>query len=381
MDFSLTSDQQAFFDAALQFAKSELAPHAPEWDADSIFPVDVIKKSAELGFAGLYCQPEHGGTGLSRLDSTLIFEALSYGCVSTAAYISIHNMVAWMIDSFGTTEQRDKFMPDLISMQKLASYCLTEPSSGSDAASLKTKAVRDGDFYILNGSKAFISGAGVSDIYLVMARTGDEGAKGVSCFIVEKDMLGLGFGKNEKKMGWKSQPTAVVTFDDCKVPVANRLGAEGEGFKFAMRGLDGGRLNIASCSLGGAQAALDKSLAYVNERKQFGQKIVDFQVTQFKLADMATKLEAARLMVRKGADALDKKDAHATMYCAMAKRLATDLCSEIVDEAIQLHGGYGYIHDYDVERLTRDLRVHRILEGTNEIMRVIIARQMLKDFA
>ncbi len=376
MNFDFTDDQRAFIDLAKNFADNELAPHAGQWDNDSFFPVETIKKSAELGFAALYCSEEYGGTGLGRLDSALIFKELSRGCISTAAYISIHNMACWMIDTFGNDTQRAKFLPSLTSMNHLASYCLTEPSSGSDAAALKTKAVRNGDHYILNGSKAFISGAGVSDIYVVMVRTGEDGPKGISTFIIEKDMEGIGFGALEKKMGWKSQPTALVTFDDVKVPVENRLGEEGEGFTFAMKGLDGGRVNIAACSLGGATSAMEKAIAYMDERQQFGRSLNKFQALQFKASDMATQLEAAELMTYRAAHAIDSNNSDKTKLCAMAKQFATDACFDIANDALQIHGGYGYIHDYDVERIVRDLRVHQILEGTNEIMRLIISRSL-----
>lgn len=376
MNFDFTDDQRAFIDLAKNFADNELAPHASHWDDTSFFPVETIKKSAALGFAALYCSEEFGGTGLGRLDSALIFKELSRGCISTAAYISIHNMACWMIDTFGSDTQRAKFLPALTSMEHLASYCLTEPSSGSDAAALKTKAVRDGDHYILNGSKAFISGAGVSDIYVVMVRTGEDGPKGISTFIIEKDMAGVGFGALEKKMGWKSQPTALVTFDDVKVPVENRLGEEGEGFTFAMKGLDGGRVNIAACSLGGAASAMEKAVTYMDERQQFGRSLNKFQALQFKASDMATQLEAAELMTYRAAHAIDSNNTHKTKLCAMAKQFATDACFDIANDALQIHGGYGYIHDYDVERIVRDLRVHQILEGTNEIMRLIISRSL-----
>lgn len=381
MDFNLNDDQLALLEVAENFSKNELRPYAAQWDEQAHFPVETIKKSAELGFAALYCDDQYGGTGLGRLDSALIFEALSKGCVTTAAYISIHNMVAWMIDSFGNDDQRAHWIPKLASMEMLASYCLTEPASGSDAASMKSRAVRDGDHYILNGSKAFISGAGTSGLYLVMARTGDDSAKGISAFLVEKDFEGVGFGKQEKKMGWKNQPTAVVTFDNVKVPVDNRLGEEGMGFKFAMQGLDGGRVNIAACSLGGAADAIDRALDYMDEREQFGKKLKDFQALQFKLADMATELESARLMVYRAANMIDMNHNDKTKYCAMAKRLATDIGFKVANDALQIHGGYGYIHDYEVERIVRDLRVHQILEGTNEIMRVIITRKILSDRA
>jgi len=379
MEFNLSEDQQAFQDVARNFAATDLQPFAAEWDRDAVFPVETLRKAAELGFAGIYVREDVGGSALSRLDAALIFEALSAGCTSTAAYLSIHNMASWMIDTFGSDAQRSRFLPDLTSMAKIASYCLTEPSAGSDAGSLRTKAVRDGDDYVLNGSKAFISGSGVSDIYVVMARTGGEGPKGVSCFVVEKGTPGLSFGANEKKMGWNSQPTAAVIFEDCRVPAENRIGAEGEGFKFAMMGLDGGRLNIGACSLGTADAALATAKAYMQERKQFGRALADFQALQFKLADMATELEAARLLLYQAAVKVDAKTPDATMFAAMAKRFATDTGFRVVNEALQIHGGYGYLRDYPLERHLRDVRVHQILEGTNEIMRVIIAREMLKD--
>ena len=378
MDFALNDDQRAIQDAARAFADAELAPHSAQWDEDKHFPVDVMKSAAEMGFCGIYTGEEHGGMALGRVEAAVIFEELSRGDVATAAFISIHNMATWMIDRFGSDDLRSRFVPSLVSMDKMASYCLTEPGSGSDAAALRTTAVRDGDHYILNGSKAFISGAGVSDVYVVMVRTGAEGARGVSTIVVEKDTPGLSFGANEKKMGWNAQPTAVVSFDDCRVPVANLVGEEGAGFKYAMAGLDGGRLNIAACSLGGARLALETAQEYVTTRKQFGQAIGQFQALQFRLADMATDLEAARLMVQRGAWAIDNDHPEKTKWCAMAKRLATDACFQIADEALQLHGGYGYLKDYPLERIVRDLRVHRILEGTNEIMRVIIARELAR---
>ena len=379
MDFELTEDQRAVEDAARKFAKDRLLPFAAEWDEKEHFPVDVMREAAALGFASIYVKSDVGGSEMSRLDAAIIMEELSAGCTSTAAFISIHNMASWMIDRFGTDEQRKRLLPKLVTMEKIASYCLTEPGSGSDAASLKTKAVKDGDHYILNGSKAFISGAGVSDVYVCMVRTGEDGPKGISCIVVEKGMPGLSFGKKERKMGWNSQPTAQVIFDNCRVPVANRIGAEGEGFRIAMMGLDGGRINIGACSVGTARAALDEAKAYVTDRKQFGRPIAEFQATQFKLADMATELEASRLMIRNAADALDKKVPRATMLCAMAKRFASDMGSKIANEALQLHGGYGYLKDFPAERHVRDLRVHQILEGTNEIMRVIVAREMFRQ--
>ena len=374
----LSEEQSAIQDMARNFATEKLAPHAKQWDEDKHFPVDTLREMAGLGFAGIYLQEEHGGSGLSRFDAALIFEALSGGCTSTAAYMTIHNMASWMIDSFGNAEQRAKYLPRLTSMEWIASYCLTEPDSGSDAGAMRSRAVRDGDHYVLNGSKAFISGSGVSDIYVAMVRTGDEGAKGVSCFIIEKGTPGLSFGANEKKMGWNNQPTAQVIFEDCRVPVENRIGEEGEGFKFAMMGLDGGRLNIAACSLGTAQRAFDMALEYAKTREQFGQSIAEFQAIQFKLADMATDLEAARLMLYEAAKTLDDGKAEKTRKSAMAKRFVTDTCFNVANEALQIHGGYGYLQDYEVERMVRDLRVHQILEGTNEIMRMIIARDLLK---
>ncbi len=378
MDFELSADQRAFQDMARGFAAEHLAPHAAEWDEHGIFPVDTLRKAAELGFAGLYCSDEQGGTGLTRLDAAVLFEELSAADPSTAAYISIHNMVAWMIDSFGDAEQKARWLPSMFSMERLGSYCLTEPGSGSDAASLRTRAERDGDHYVLNGSKAFISGAGATDLYIVMCRTGGPGPKGISAIVVEKDTPGLSFGKKERKMGWNSQPTAQVILEDCRVPVANRLGAEGEGFKFAMKGLDGGRINIAACSLGGARACLEQARDYMNSRQQFGKPLADFQALQFMLADMATELDAARLMVHRAAVALDHGHPEATNWCAMAKRFATDVGFKVANEALQLHGGYGYIREYPVERFVRDLRVHQILEGTNQVMRMIVARHLLK---
>jgi alkylation response protein AidB-like acyl-CoA dehydrogenase len=379
MDFALNDDQRAIQDAARQFADAELAPHSAEWDETKHFPVDVMRLAAEMGFCGIYTAEEHGGMALGRVEAALIFEELSRGDVSTAAFISIHNMATWMIDSFGSDDLRGRYVPRLTTMELIASYCLTEPGSGSDAAGLRTTAKRDGDHWVLNGSKAFISGAGTSDVYVVMARTGADGPKGISTFVVEKDAPGLSFGAQEKKMGWNSQPTAIVAFDDCRIPAANLLGKEGDGFRYAMMGLDGGRLNIAACSLGGARLALETTRAYVTTRKQFGKSLADFQNTQFKLADMATQLEACRLMVLRGAWAIDTNHPEKTKWCAMAKRMTTDACFQIADEALQLHGGYGYLKDYPLERIVRDLRVHRILEGTNEIMRVITAREMLRQ--
>ncbi len=373
---ALSDEQGMIREAAQRFAYDRMRPFAGEWDERKHFPVDVLREAAGLGFAAIYCGEDHGGSGLTRLDGVLIFEQLSRGCIATAAFLSIHNMCTWMIDSFGSADQRAHWVPKLAGMDLIASYCLTEPGSGSDAAAMKTRAVRDGDGYVLNGSKAFISGAGTSDVYIVMARTGEAGAKGVSAFIVPKDSDGLSFGANEKKMGWNAQPTRVVAFDNVRVPVENRLGAEGEGFRFAMKGLDGGRLNIAACSLGGAQDALDRAVQYAGERSQFGRKINDFQATQFKLADMETELNAARSLLYEAASTLDAKAADATKWCAMAKRFVTDTGSKVANDALQIHGGYGYLHDYGVERIVRDLRVHQILEGTNEIMRVIVARSM-----
>ncbi len=375
----LTGEQKAIQDMALDFAMAEMAPNAMRWDEEKIFPTDVLRELAQLGFAGVYIGEEYGGSGLGRFEAALVFEALSAGCTSTAAYLTIHNMASWMIDSFGNEDQRAKFIPPLMRMDMMASYCLTEPGSGSDAAAMRSRAQRDGDHYILNGSKAFISGAGYSDLYVAMVRTGDEGANGVSCFLVEKDTPGLSFGANERKMGWNSQPTAQVIFEDCRVPAENLLGNEGDGFKFAMKGLDGGRLNIAACSLGTAQRAFDKALAYAGDREQFGNRISDFQAIQFKLADMATELQAARLMLYDAARALDSNDPERTKRSAMAKRFVTDAGFNIANEALQIHGGYGYLQDYEVERMVRDLRVHQILEGTNEIMRVIIARHLLNS--
>jgi alkylation response protein AidB-like acyl-CoA dehydrogenase len=379
MDFRLTEEQVQFQDVARAFAADEMAPHAARWDEEKIFPEDTLRKAAELGFAAIYTRDDVGGSGLGRRDAAIIFEELAVACPSTAAYLTIHNMVCWMIDRFGSEEQRTRFLPSLCTMERFASYCLTEPGAGSDAASLKTRAERDGDDYVLTGEKAFISGGGRSDVYVVMARTGEPGPKGISAFIVEKGTPGLSFGKQERKMGWNSQPTSAVVFEGCRVPAANRLGDEGEGFRFAMMGLDGGRINIGACSLGGARGAMEAATTYIRERRQFGRPIADFQASQFRLADMATNLEAARALLHKAAWALDTKDPQATQYCAMAKRFASDIGFAVCDEALQLHGGYGYIREYPVERLLRDLRVHRILEGTNEIMRVIIARRLLAD--
>ncbi len=375
--FSLTEDQIAIRDMAQGFAAETLAPHAVRWDEEKHFPVEEMRQAAALGMGGVYIAEDVGGSGLTRLDATLIFEALSTACPTVAAYISIHNMCAWMIDRYGSDEQRHKYLPKLCSMEYLASYCLTEPGAGSDAAALKTKAVLDGDHYVLDGQKQFISGAGVSDVYVVMVRTGEAGPSGISTIVVEKDTPGLSFGANEKKMGWNAQPTRAVIFENCRVPVANRIGPEGIGFKIAMAGLDGGRLNIGACSIGGAQGALDKALAYAQERKAFGSRIADFQALQFKLADMAIELEAARTFLWRAAAALDAKTPDASKLCAMAKRVATDTGFEVANQALQIHGGYGYLADYGIEKIVRDLRVHQILEGTNEVMRMIVARSLV----
>jgi alkylation response protein AidB-like acyl-CoA dehydrogenase len=377
MEFSLTEEQRAIQETARAFAEREFRPNAARWDEECIFPVEALRAAAALGFAGIYVKEDVGGSGLGRLDAALIFEELAAGCVSTAAYLSIHNMAAWMIDRFGNEAQRRRFLPKLTSMEHFASYCLTEPGAGSDAAALKARARRDGDHYVIDGAKAFISGGGSSDVYVAMLRTGGEGPKGISTIVVEKGTPGLSFGKKEKKLGWNSQPTAMVIFENCRVPVANRLGEEGDGFKIAMMGLDGGRLNISACSLGGARASLEAAQTYLGERSQFGQKLAEFQALQFRFADMATELEAARLMVWRAAVSLDGADPEATLHCAMAKRFATDAGFQICNEALQLHGGYGYLKDFPLERHLRDVRVHQILEGTNEIMRVIIARRLL----
>ena len=377
MDFELTEEQRAFQDMARAFASEQLAPHAAEWDEQCTFPVAALREAAKLGLAGIYVREDYGGAGLSRLDAAIVFEELAAGCTSTAAYISIHNMVAWMIDAFASDEQRARWLPDLMTMERFASYCLTEPGAGSDAAGLATRALADGDRYLLNGSKAFISGAGEADVYLCMVRTGGEGARGISCVLVERGAPGLSFGAQEKKLGWHSQPTAMVMFEDCTVPLGNRIGAEGEGFKIAMQGLDGGRINIAACALGAARACFERARDHLLERRQFGRRLAEFQALQFRLADMATELEAARLMVYRAAAALDRKAPDATVACAMAKRFATDVAFEVCNDALQLHGGYGYIKEYAIERFLRDVRVHQILEGTNEIMRLIIARRLL----
>ncbi|ESZ88903.1 MAG: acyl-CoA dehydrogenase [Blastomonas sp. CACIA14H2] len=377
--FELTEDQLAIQEAARKFTADRITPFAAEWDEKHIFPRDTIKEAADLGFAAIYVSEESGGIGLGRLEAALIMEAMAYGCPSTSAFISIHNMASWMIDCFGSDELKARYLPDLVTMDKIASYCLTEPGSGSDAAALKTKAVRDGDHYVLNGSKQFISGAGANDVYVTMVRTGEDGPKGISCLVIDKDTPGVSFGANEKKLGWHSQPTAQVIFEDARIPVANRVGAEGDGFRFAMMGLDGGRLNIGACSLGGAQRCLDEAIAYTNDRKQFGKRISDFQNTQFMLADMATDLEAARALLYLAAAKVTANAPDKTKFAAMAKRLSTDSGSKIVNDALQLFGGYGYLQDYPIERFWRDLRVHSILEGTNQVMRMIVAREMLRQ--
>jgi len=375
--FDLPEATRELRETALAFAQEQLAPHAQDWDERKHFPVDVLREAAQLGMAALYVREESGGAGLTRLDAAVVFEALATGCPTVSAFLSIHNMVAWMIDRFGNDAQRAEWLPKLIGMEKIASYCLTEPGAGSDAAALATRATRDNQGYVLNGVKQFISGAGVSDLYLTMARTGGAGAKGVSALLIPKETPGLSFGANERKMGWNAQPTRQVIFEDARVPAEALLGEEGQGFRFAMAGLDGGRLNIGACSLGGAQRALDIALAYVQERQAFGQNIAKFQATQFRLADMATELEAARTLLWRACAKLDAKAPDAAAFCAMAKRLATDTGFRVADEALQLLGGYGYLADYGIEKIVRDLRVHRILEGTNEIMRLIIARSLL----
>jgi alkylation response protein AidB-like acyl-CoA dehydrogenase len=380
MDFELSEDQRAYQDLARNFTAEFITPNAARWDVEKIFPRDVLQKAAALGFGGIYISEDHGGCGLDRVDAALILEQLAMGCPSTAAFISIHNMATWMIDQFGSDTVRAKYVGAAASMEKIASYCLTESSAGSDAASLRTKAKKDGDHYVLNGSKSFISGAGEdgSDLYVCMVRTGEEGAKGISCIVVEKGTPGMSFGAQEKKLGWHSQPTAEINFDDCRVPAENLVGGEGDGFRIAMQGLDGGRLNIGACSLGGAQFALDTAVDYAKERKQFGKPLAAFQGLQFMLADMATELEGARLLLYAAAQKVTNKNPDATKAAAMAKRLATDVAFDVTNQALQLHGGYGYLMDYPIERILRDLRVHQILEGTNEIMRVIIAREMLQ---
>ena len=379
MDFELSQDQQAFQATARQFARDEMMPFARDWDENSTFPVETLRKAAALGFGGIYVNDDVGGSALSRLDATIIFEELAQGCTSTAAFISIHNMAAWMIDAFGGDSQRKRLLPKLCTMQHFASYCLTEPGAGSDAASLSTRARRDGDHYVLDGAKAFISGGGVSDIYVCMVRTGEAGPKGISCLVVEKGTPGLSFGAQEKKLGWKSQPTAMVMFENCRVPVDNLIGKEGQGFRIAMAGLDGGRLNIAACSLGGAQFCLDRTVEYMRDRKQFGTRLSDFQALRFRMADYATEIEAARLMVRRAAHAVSQGEPGATRLAAMAKRLATDAGFEAVNGCLQMHGGYGYLRDHPIERVLRDVRVHQILEGTNEVMRLIVSRDLLEN--
>lgn len=381
MDFALTEEQIAFQDSARDFAASELAPRAAEWDEEETFPLEVIRRSGEMGFLGLYTPEAYGGLGLSRQDSAIVFEELAAGCTSTAAYLTIHNMVAWMIACFGSPELAERWVPRMVSGELLGSYCLTEPGAGSDAASLKTRAERKGEHYVLNGSKMFISGAGSTQVLVVMARTGGPGPKGVSAFVVPADAPGVQYGKKEKKMGWNSQPTRAITFDNVEIPAANRLGEEGQGFAFAMKGLDGGRINIATCAVGTAQAALAAAQRYVQERQQFGQPLAELQSVQFRLADMLTELVAARQMVRLAAWKLDQASPDAGTYCAMAKRLATDLSFNVANNALQLFGGYGYLKDFPLERHVRDLRVHQILEGTNEVMRMIVARKLLQDGA
>ncbi|MFL5142414.1 MAG: acyl-CoA dehydrogenase family protein [Microvirga sp.] len=375
--FALSPDHIALRDTAREFALEKLAPHAVEWDEQKHFPVAEMREAAALGMGGVYIREDVGGSGLTRLDAALIFEALAMGCPTVSAYISIHNMAAWMIDRFGSDEQRRRWLPGLVTMEQLASYCLTEPGAGSDAAALKTRALRDGDHYVLDGQKQFISGAGAGDLYVVMARTGGEGPSGISTLVVPGDTPGVALGANERKMGWNAQPTRAVIFDGARVPVENRLGPEGIGFKIAMAGLDGGRLNIAACSVGGAQAAFDKALGYMRERRAFGQALTEFQALQFRLADMATELEAARLFLYAAAAAYDRDEPDTTMRCAMAKRFATDIGFKVANDALQLHGGYGYLSEYGIEKIVRDLRVHQILEGTNEIMRVIVARKLI----
>ncbi|MEV7654759.1 acyl-CoA dehydrogenase family protein [Streptomyces anulatus] len=376
---TLTEDQLALAEVTLDFAQEQLAPHAVSWDQDKHFPVDVIRRAASLGLGGVYVREEHGGSGLTRADGVLVFETLATGCPSIAGYLSIHNMVAWMIDRYGAPAQRARWLPGLCSADTLGSYCLTEPGAGSDAAALRTRAERDGDHYLLTGVKQFISGAGASDVYIVLARTGDMGPRGISAFVVEHEDPGVSFGANERKMGWNAQPTRQVVLDGVRIPADRRLGAEGEGFRIAMHGLNGGRLGIAACSLGGAQSALDRSLAHLADREAFGVRLLDAQALQFRLADMATELTAARALVRQAADALDRGDPQAAQLCAMAKRFATDTGFSVADRALQLHGGYGYLSEYGIEKIVRDLRVHRILEGTNEIMNVIVARGLTES--
>jgi alkylation response protein AidB-like acyl-CoA dehydrogenase len=377
--FDLTDEQRQIQEMAQAFTADEITPHAAEWDEKHVFPRDTIRKAAELGFGSIYVSEESGGIGLGRLEAALIMEAMAYGCPSTSAFISIHNMASWMIDRFGAAAVKEKYLPSMVPMERMGSYCLTEPSSGSDAAALRTRAVKDGGDYVVSGSKAFISGGGENEIYVTMVRTGEEGPKGISCLVIEKDMPGVSFGAQEKKLGWHSQPTAQVNFDEVRVPAENLVGGEGEGFRIAMMGLDGGRLNIGACSLGGAQRCLDEAVRYTKERKQFSQPIADFQNTQFTLADMETELQAARMLLYAAAVKVTENAPDKTRFAAMAKRLATDTGSSVVDRALQLHGGYGYLQDYPIERFWRDLRVHSILEGTNQIMRVIVGREMLRQ--
>lgn len=379
MDFELSDDQSTIRDMATSFAAKAIAPHALDWDQTKHFPAETLRAAAALGLAGITTREDLGGSGLGRLDAVLIFEALAKGCPTVAAFLSIHNMCTSIVDTYGSPEQRRAWLPGLTAMTTIASYCLSEPGCGSDAAALKTRAVRDGDHYVVDGQKQFISGAGASDLYVVMSRTGEAGPKGISTIVVPKGTPGLTFGADEKKMGWNAQPTRAVVFEGVRVPVGNRLGQEGQGFGIAMAALDGGRLNIAACSLGGAQAALDRTMAYMGERQAFGRRIVDFQALQFRLADMATELEVARTFLWRAASALDRKAADATKLCAMAKRFVTDVGFDVANQALQLHGGYGYLSDYGIEKIVRDLRVHQILEGTNEIMRVIIARALLGE--
>ena len=379
MDFALTEEQNSIYDMAFAFGQEHIAPYALKWDEEGSFPKDVLRAAGELGMAGIYVREDVGGSNLSRLDATLIFEALAYACPSIASFISIHNMTSWMIDTFGTEEQRQKWLPQMATLEKYCSYCLTEPGSGSDAVALKTKAEKEGNGWKINGAKSFISGGETSELYLAMVRTGDEGAKGISAAIIENPTEGLSFGANEQKMGWRAQPTAQVNFDNCKIPADQLIGEEGKGFSYAMAGLDGGRLNIAASALGAAQFSLDKTIAYMKERKAFGKPIADFQALQFRLADMETDLQAARVFLRQAAWKVDNKAHDKTRYCAMAKRFVTDVSFRVANDALQLHGGYGYLADYGVEKVVRDLRVHQILEGTNEIMRMIISRDMLKE--
>ena len=376
--FGLTEDQIAIQETARKFTADMITPFAAEWDEKHHYPVDVWKAAGELGFGAIYVSEESGGTALGRLDAALIMEAMSYGCPATSAYVSIHNMAAWMIDTFGDQQLKDRYLPQMVTMEKIASYCLTEPGSGSDAAALKTSARLDGDHYVLNGTKQFISGGGYNDVYVVMARTGEHKSRGISCFVVDKDTPGVSFGAPEKKLGWNASPTAQVIFEDARIPVENRVGAEGDGFKFAMAGLDGGRLNIGACSLGGAQRCLDEAIQYVKDRRQFDQAIAEFQNTQFTLAQMAAELEAARALLYLAAVKVTAGAPDKTRFAAMAKMMASDTGSSVVDRALQLFGGYGYLRDYPIERFWRDLRVHRILEGTNEVMRMIIGRDLLK---